>query len=139
MHEQGSQEEGYGDIVMPTPEFVAEADWILGEIFYRMTDADLQIAKHAIYQVMDEPSPMAMAATGTPPDSKLLGMYEYEPVHRVTIFQKPLEWLAEKRGSIYAVVRDTLDHEIYQHALGWDHVKETAEMGLLPALAVPCG
>ncbi len=124
---------------MPTLEFVKEADYVLGEILAYMNMFDRAIADEAIYYVADKPSDWQLKATGTPGGYKLLGMYEYQPTHKITIFEDSIRWLATKMGSTYMAIRDILEHEIYQHALGLDHVKETIAEGLVPAYALPCG
>ncbi|WP_369293468.1 metallopeptidase family protein [Nocardioides sp.] len=121
---------------MPSPEFLAEADQLLGQILSSMTMPDKEIAKDATYFVADKPNRNQLRATGTPEGWQLLGMYEWQPTHKITIFEDSLRWLAGKMGSLRMAIRDTLEHEIYQHALGWDHVLETVEAGLIPAHAV---
>ena len=120
---------------MPSQEFIDEADRILGSILHNMTTFDRDSIQDVTFFVDNTPNQYHMQATGTPPDHILLGIYEGD-ARSVTIFEQSLKAAAHVFGNLLNAIWQVLDHEIYQHALGWDHVLQTEELGLMPAFAI---
>lgn len=121
---------------MATTEYIKLADYILGELISHMPVIDQAIAKNVSYQVEYRAEPWHKLATGTPQDYTLLGMYEDGPQPKITIFEESIKHLQHMFGGLYAATKEALTHEIYQHAFGLDHTRETEAHGLIPAFAV---
>lgn len=121
---------------MADEDFIALADWTLGEIKASLPDYDRAIADAISYDVLYEAETGHKDATGTPHDWLLLGMYVPEPTPHITIFEQPIRKVAHKYTDLHAAIYDVLGHEIYQHGFGLDHTKETMQQGLIPAYAV---
>ena len=121
---------------MPSPEFIDLVDYTLGEILSSMRPEDREFAQSAEYLVDYRAMPHHKSMTGTPQDYQLLGMYEWEPKPKITVFEESLTHMSYMFGGIYNAVKEALNHEIWQHLFDLDHTKETEELGYIPAFAV---
>ena len=121
---------------MPTDEFLAVADYALGEVLASLPPIDRAVAMDTDYDVLYRAEPGHKAATGTPQNYILLGMYQPEPRPHITIFEESIKTLAHTFGNIHDAIKEVLQHEIFQHRFGLDHTKETLQLGLMPAAMV---
>jgi hypothetical protein len=121
---------------MPTKEFLELTSVVLDDVLNAMSPEQAAIASQAEYEADFMPMPWHMAATGTPGDHNLLGMYMWEPSPKVIIFEESLKKMSASFGGLYNAVKEALVHEIYQHHFGLDHTKETVDLGYVPAFAV---
>lgn len=122
---------------MSSEEFNAKADYQLGKLLSEMTPPQAAWASQAEYLTKTAAEATDMNATGTPKGYVLLGMYQYEPHPRVTIFENSLKQKLDKFGTVDNAIYEALKHEIYQHHFGEDHTKEEAAHGHAPAYMLP--
>lgn len=118
---------------MASDEFVDIAKYTLDFIKSRLPDWEREVADSIVYDAEYRPNGWQYAATGTPPNYKLLGMYIQDPLPHIYLFEEPIVEMADTFGSIYDAVQATLVHELFQHGFGLDHTRETIEAGLTPA------
>ena len=121
---------------MPSQDFIEQADYILGEIKAYLPENYRNDADYTRYEILDTAEPVHKMMTGTPLDWNLLGMYEESPTPKITLFEQSVRSAAGMFGNVVNSIRSVLEHELWQHRFGFDHTKETYDLGLIPAYAV---
>src|SRR3990172_5857751 len=109
------------------PEFVRIADIILTDIRLSLDPHRRQLLEPVEFLIWAEPSEYYLKSTGTGSGQLLLGAYEEDDSSppRVSIFQSSLVKIGNLIGDVSRAIRETLLHEVWQHALGTDHPRET--------------
>lgn len=121
----------------PDEDFVSATAWVLNDIKANLDPVRRSLLDRVGIWVHRQPTPYHIRATGTPDGHILLGAYDPEPSPNINIFQTSIEKIAQRSGDILTSIREVLNHEIWQHAFGTDHTRETLAHGLLPALIIP--
>jgi hypothetical protein len=119
-------------------EFKTAANLALDNI-YQSIDLVKQSSMHDIeFIVRRMPTPQDYAATGVSTEQNLLGLFSPQPPMTV-LFEEPIRYMAHTEGtSLEQATQRVLEHEIFQHAFGVNHVLIEKATRAKPMAIRPC-